>query len=93
MPERARATLPKLAGELRAKLDSKSPEDYQTFFLGNSQRKDLPARSGYYVGYLVARELGRTRSLPELARMQGRPLRDAIEVVLRQLESAAPATP
>ncbi len=93
MPEQARATLPQLARELRTRLDSKSPEDYKTFFLGHSQRKDIPARSGYYVGYLVARELGRTRSLPELARLQGRPLRDAIDGVLRQLESAAPATP
>jgi len=93
LPERARATLPQLARELRARLDSKSPEDYKTFFLGHSQRKDIPARSGYYVGYLVARELGRTRSLPELARLQGRPLRDAIDGVLRQFESKAPSKP
>ncbi len=93
LPERARATLPQLARELRTRLDSKSPEDYKTFFLGHSQRKDIPARSGYYVGYLVARELGRTHSLPELARLQGRPLRDAIDGVLRQFESKAPAKP
>lgn len=93
MPERTRAALPRLAGELRARLDSKSPEDYRNFFLGNPQREDLPARSGYYVGYLVARELGRTRSLPELARLHGPALRDAIEGVLRQLESTPPATP
>jgi hypothetical protein len=93
MPERSRATLPTLAAELRTRLGSKSPEDYKTFFLGNAQREDIPARSGYYVGYLVARELGRTRSLPELARLQGRPLRDAIDGVLRQLESTAPAAP
>ena len=93
MPERARASMPRLAGELRARLDSKSREDYQNFFLGNPQREDIPARSGYYVGYVVARELGRTRSLPELARLRGKPLRDAIDGVLRQLESAAPAKP
>jgi hypothetical protein len=93
MPGQARATLPKLAAELRARLDSKSPEDYKTFFLGHSQRTDIPARSGYYVGYLVARELGRTHSLPELARLRGPPLREAIESVLRQLESPAPTRP
>ena len=93
MPERARASMPRLAGELRARLDSKSREDYQSFFLGNPQREDIPARSGYYVGYVVARELGRTRSLPELARLRGKPLHDAIDGVLRQLESAAPAKP
>ncbi len=93
LPERARATLPQLARELRTRLDSKSPEDYKTFFLGHSQRKDIPARSGYYVGYLVARERGRTPSRPELARLQGRPLRDAIDRVLRQFESKAPAKP
>jgi hypothetical protein len=93
MPERARAALPRLAGELRARLDSKSPEDYRNFFLANPQREDLPGRSGYYVGYLVARELGRTRSPFELARLHGQPLREAIEGVLRQLESAAPTVP
>jgi hypothetical protein len=93
MPDRARAMLPKLAGELRAKLDSKSPEDYRDFFFGNSKREDIPARSGYYVGYLVARELARDRSLPELARLRGKPLREAIEAALRKLEAAAPASP
>jgi len=93
MPARTRAMLPKLAGELRGKLDSKSPEDYQNFFFGNSKREDIPARSGYYVGYLVARELARDRSLPELARLHGKPLRDAIEGVLRKFEAAAPASP
>ncbi|KFE58447.1 hypothetical protein [Hyalangium minutum] len=86
MPARARALLPKLAAELRVKLDSKSPEDYQAFFLGNSPRQDIPARSGYFVGYLVARELARTRPLAELAHLHGSELRTAMEEALRQME-------
>jgi hypothetical protein len=91
MPARARELLPKLAAELRAKLDSKTSEDYQAFFLGNTPRKDIPARSGYFVGYQVARELARTRTLAELAHLHGPGLRTALEEALRRLEAAGSA--
>jgi hypothetical protein len=87
MPARARQLLPKLAGELRAKLDSKDREEYAAFFLGNGPRKDIPARSGYFVGYQVARELARTRTLSQLAHLHGSELRTAIVEALRRLES------
>jgi hypothetical protein len=90
MPARARGMLPKLAAELREKLDSKTPEDYQAFFWGNSPRQDIPARSGYFVGYQVARELARTHTLTELAHLRGPDLRAALEAALRRLESSSP---
>ncbi|WP_224364375.1 hypothetical protein [Hyalangium versicolor] len=87
MPTRARPLLPKLAAELRAKLDSQAPEEYAAFFLANAPRQDIPARSGYFVGYQVARELARTRTLAELAHLHGSQLRTALVEALRRLEA------
>ena len=61
-----KAELPRISTELLAALDSKDRKTYARFFLGG-QELDIPARSGYYVGYLVAEEAGKTRSLEELA--------------------------
>jgi hypothetical protein len=42
--------LPQIAREMLQNMDSTSPDLYQTFFLGNSAREDIPPRSGYYAG-------------------------------------------
>src|SRR4029077_18889512 len=79
------AVLPKLAGEALTLLDSEKPDDYARFFYGN-QKIEIPARSGYYLGYRVAPEAGKTRSLKELAGLtpeQVKPL------VRRELERMA----
>jgi hypothetical protein len=83
----ARATpqLPQIAGELLQNMDSTSPDLYQTFFLGNSARKDIPPRSGYYVGLLIARELGQSHSLQQLAKMNGESLRSMIRRMLQKM--------
>ena len=88
MPARSRENLPALAAQLRAKLDSKEQEDYQRWFMKKSEDPVVPPRAGYFLGYLVAKELGRTRSLRELARLRGPALRKELERVLNQLEQA-----
>jgi uncharacterized protein YjaZ len=93
MPARARQLLPKLAAELRTKLDSKDPKEYAAFFLGNGARKDIPARSGYFVGYQVARELARKHTLAQLAHLHGPELRTAIAEALKRLESPPSPAP
>jgi uncharacterized protein YjaZ len=87
MPQRAQTMLPRLAQEIREKLDSESRDDYRDFFLGNTPRKDIPPRSGYYIGYLVVEKLARGRSVQELARLGGPQLRTLIEQALRELET------
>jgi hypothetical protein len=82
---RAKPQLPQIAGELLQNIDSTSPDLYQTFFLGNSPRKDIPPRSGYYVGLLIARELGQTHSLQQLAKMNGESLRSTIRQMLQKM--------
>jgi len=54
-----------------AKLDSTKAEDYPPLFQGRPQpNAKFPPRYGYYVGYLVAQDLGRTRDLKQLAALQ-----------------------
>jgi|SRR5579863_1864082 len=84
-----RPVLPKIAGELLMKLDSTSESDSARYFLGGRKNLDLPERSGYYVGYLIAQELGESRSLAELARLQPAAVRELEEDSLRRMQSTS----
>lgn len=87
MPERAQQMLPRLARELREQLDSTSNEVYARWFLGSNLDGAVPARSGYYVGYQVARRIGASIAPAALARLHGPTLRTVVERALRELES------
>jgi hypothetical protein len=82
---RTRPLLSAIAGELLRNMDSTSPDIYQAFFVVNSARKDIPPRSGYYVGLLIARELGQRYSLQQLATMNGESLRSTIGGMLQKM--------
>ena len=88
MPQRAQQMLPRLARELREQLDSTSSEVYARYFLGSDLDGPVPARSGYYVGYQVARRIGANLAPAALARLQGPTLRTVVERTLRELEAA-----
>jgi hypothetical protein len=85
LAERAKPLLTQIARELLQNMDSTSPDLYQGFFLANSAPKDIPPRSGYYVGLLIARELGHDHSLQQLAKMNGESLRSAIRSALQKM--------
>jgi uncharacterized protein YjaZ len=68
MPPLDPGELPRIAAELALVLESKDRKVYARYFLGG-QDIDIPARSGYSVGYLIAAEAGKTRTLEELAAM------------------------
>ena len=72
------AALPRLAAEALNLLDSKKPEDSRRYFLGGAEL-DIPTRSGYYLGYRIAAEAGKTRTLEELAALTPSQVR-AVEV-------------
>jgi hypothetical protein len=60
---------PKLAEAARLMLaDLDGHEGYSRWFMGGSNPPGLPQRSGYYLGYLMAKQLDRG-DLPALARM------------------------
>jgi len=62
------------------RLDSMTEEDFSALFQGDDRLPGFPSRMGYYIGYLVAQDIGRSRGLHEMAEMsliQARPLIDA----------------
>jgi hypothetical protein len=73
-----------IAAQLLARLDSVKDEDYRRFMLGGQKDLDIPQRSGYYIGYLIAQHLGERHSLAELARMPPVEVRAAVQ---RELEN------
>lgn len=91
-PERVLADVPGLAKNLRALLDSTSPDDYRRYFLGMDEKAEVPARSGYVVGYFVAKKLARRHTLQQLAQTPVRELRPEIEQALAELEAGEKVT-
>jgi hypothetical protein len=89
LAERARPVLPQLAAELLRNFDSQSSTAYAAFFLGGAKRSAFPPRSGYYVGHLIANDLARRYSLPQLAHLSGRQLRKEVRLELTKMSGGA----
>lgn len=77
----------KLAKEMRENLDSTSTDTFMNFLSGSPKQPDIPGRSGYYIGMLIAKKLNKKYSLAELARLGGEQLRKEIEAALIKFES------
>lgn len=74
----------------RARLDSESMDDYRPFFFGAYNLEGLPPRAGYYIGYLVAKEAGRTRTIQQLAHLSAAEARPIVEAALSALAACPP---
>lgn len=75
-----------------ARLDSTSDEDFNGLFQGDVRLPGFPSRMGYYVGYLVASDIGRTRDLHALARMSMQDARPLIDEALARMATCPEAT-
>lgn len=71
------------------RLDSEKSEDQRALFSFHRLGPGIPPRAGYLIGQWVAADLGKTRSLKELAEMNGEPLRTEIEASLRRMADCA----
>jgi hypothetical protein len=76
--------LGKVAQALLANLDSTDEAVANTFFATDANEA-WPARCGYYVGLLCARQICKTRSLKELARLAPIEVRELLVGVLMEL--------
>lgn len=81
--------MPVIASRILAKFDTTDDADNAAFLRGGV-KGDIPARSGYLAGYLMARDLGKKYSLAELAHLTGPALRAAIHDELTRI-AAPPA--
>lgn len=75
---------------VKARLESTAQNDYAQLFQGQSHVEGLPPRFGYYVGYLVAQEAGRTHTLQQLAHMPAAEVHPLIEAALTTLAPNCP---
>ncbi|TMP41592.1 MULTISPECIES: DUF5700 domain-containing putative Zn-dependent protease [unclassified Pseudoalteromonas] len=55
--------------DLKKKFYSKKTEIYSSFFNFAKDETKLPYRRGYYLGYILAKEIGKNYSLEQLAKM------------------------
>lgn len=88
LPERAQPLMPQMAAELLAGMDRVDTELFNEYFTSGptAGRHGLPARAGYYVGYVVAQRLAeRHHSLDALAHLKGDALHAEIADTLRAL--------
>ena len=69
------------------RLDSENSADYKPLFNGGGEglSPNLPPRFAYYVGYLVAQDVARGRSLKQLAAMTHDQVRPLLEQSLRRM--------
>lgn len=58
------------------------------FTLGGGDKTGLPARRGYYLGYLVAQEAAKTRTLEQLARLDCKAARVVVGAAVERLEGS-----
>ena len=75
-----------VAGALE-RLDSDRPDDYRRYFLGGKEEFDIPHRSGYLLGYRIAAEAAKSRSLEQLAELPPSEVRELVESGLRRMQS------
>ena len=73
------------------RLNSTSDRDYAALFLADWHLSGFPSRMGYYIGYLVAQDVGRTHSLPQMARMSAAEAQPLIDASLARM-ATCPAT-
>jgi hypothetical protein len=84
----AKPFVPKMAAALLAAADRVDPEVFGLFFTNENAeaaRRGWPSRAGYYLGYRIAEDLARNRSLSTLAHLKGPALRAAIRQSLERL--------
>ena len=77
---------------VRTRLDSTDMQEAGPMFMGGSRQisPNLPPRFAYYVGYLVAQDLGRTRSLKQLAALKNAEVKPLIVQSLDRLATCTP---
>ncbi|QGZ40441.1 hypothetical protein IP92_03309 [Pseudoduganella flava] len=86
---RTQAQLPAAWAQLEQVLDSADADVYASLFQMSSKDKALPARRGYYLGYLVAEDAGRTHDLDTLARLDCAAARELVTRTVHKLAAAA----
>ncbi len=71
--------------DLKSKLNSNKNEDYITYFLLSSKNEQIVQRAGYYLGYLLAKNIGKTYSLQEMAQLKPKQVHSLLKVHINKM--------
>ncbi|MEX5746580.1 hypothetical protein [Massilia sp. X63] len=83
-----RKELKRALDDVQGKLDSEDQAVYAGLFYGSgNDGTGLPPRRGYYLGYLVAEEVGKGMSLQQMAKLQCDAARSAVVGAVERLRS------
>jgi len=85
MAEGVRADVPAVAANMLTHFASEDGDQYSALFQFADDGSGLPARRGYYLGYLVAAEIGADKSLAELANMDAATAEPLVRAALEKL--------
>ena len=89
--ENTRKELGRAFDDLHGKLDSEDRSDYAGLFYGSGGDKTgLPPRRGYYLGYLVAEEIGKGMSMQQMAKLECGAARTAVVAAVEKLRAMHP---
>lgn len=83
--------LARLAKDVREHLLTTSTDYMFDYLSASPRRQEIPPRAGYYIGMLIAQEMGRTRSPARLARLGGDDLLRQMRRALLTLEQSKKA--
>lgn len=84
-----RKELGRALDDVHGKLDSEDHLDYAGLFFGSGGDKTgLPARRAYYLGYLVAEEIGKGMSMQQMAKLDCGAARKAVVGAVERLRKA-----
>lgn len=85
MAKQTRAQLPQSWAHALSVLDSTDEKVAVEMFTMSAKGAKLPVRRGYYLGYLVAKEAGKTRGLDELAALDCKQAGALVRATVRKL--------
>lgn len=89
MAARTRAVLPESLAQLESVLDKNDDHTFAGLFFRRGDAGNLPKRRGYYLGYLVAQEAGKTRDIRELAKLSCGQVKDIVFSAVHELRAHA----
>lgn len=73
-----------LLNEVIANLESKDKKLYFNYFYVDEGHPEIPELSGYYLGYILAKELHKTHTIEQLVSLKGSELLSKIRQTLRE---------
>lgn len=85
MAARTRAALPEAFAHLEGVLDKNDDATFASLFLRRGETPTLPGRRGYYLGYLVAQEAGKTHDIRDMAKMKCSQARELVFLTVHTL--------